>query len=224
MRIPVIRAEVSVGLRNIGVTASIVALSVIMGMRSLHAQSQTPPGSTITLQAELLKTVDAGHAKAGDELTARTITPLEFGGTKFPVGSTVAGHITKAEPNLLIVVFDQLLVKKNPPAPLSFSLRAVMMPQGGASPAMAERISPSAEAAGSGGLLRSPQMAAQDSAVSIFDSSQHPIMAGNGGVIGLSGLKLVVSSDPKIGSAFQTDPDKKLKLEKGLQLMFVVSK
>jgi len=85
-------------------------------------------------------------------------------------------------------------------------------------------MSPSAEALGSGGLLRSPQAAAQDSAVSIFDSSQHPVMTGNGGVIGLSGVKLLISSEPKIGSALQVGPDRKLKLEKGLQLMFVVSK
>jgi hypothetical protein len=98
-----------------------------------------------------------------------------------------------------------------------------MMPHR-ASQAMGERISPTAEAAGSGGLLRSPQTAAQDSAVSIFDSSQPPVTAGNGGVIGLSGVRLLISSDPKIGSALETDPDHKLKLEKGLQLMFVVSK
>ena len=67
-------------------------------------------------------------------------------------------------------------------------------------------------------------MAAQDSMVSVFDNSKQPIHAENGGVIGLSGVKLMVSSDPRIGSAFQSSPPVKLKLEKGLQLMFVVSK
>ncbi len=212
-------------LRNVAVGGSLLVFGfavAVFGMLPLHAQTAATASPTVTLQAELLKPIDASHVKAGDEVTVRTANLLEFGGTKFPVGATVVGHVTKAEPNLVILVFDQIVVKHSA-TPLSLSLRAVMMPQG-ASQAMGERMSPSAEALGSGGLLRSPQTAAQDSAVSVFDGSQHPVMAGNGGVIGLSGVKLLVSSDPKIGSAFQTDPDKKLKLEKGLQLMFVVSK
>jgi hypothetical protein len=199
-----------------------VAIVVVVGIGCVHAQSPAPAAPTVTLQAELLKHIDAGHSKPGDEVTARTVSPLEFGGTHFPVGATVVGHITKADPNLLILVFDQITVKKTS-SPLSLSLRAVMMPHT-ASQAMGDRISPTAGAGAGGGLLRSPQTAAQDSAVSIFDSSQHPVMAGNGGVIGLSGVKLLVSSDPKIGSALQTDPNQKLKLEKGLQFMFVVAK
>jgi hypothetical protein len=214
----VIQQEVDVEFRNVS-----IALLMVIGICFLQAQSPAPVSPTITMQAELLKTIDAGHTKAGDEVTARTVTPLEIGGEKFPVGATVVGHVTKAEPNILILVFDQIVVKKNSPVPISLSLRAVMMPHGG-SPGMGERISPTAEALGGGGLLRSPQTAAQDSAVSVFDSSQHPTMAGNGGVVGLSGVKLLISSDPKIGSALQTDPNQKLKLEKGLQLMFVVSK
>jgi hypothetical protein len=215
--LPVIQSEVCVRLKDIS-----LLVVVILGLYYLQAQSQAPASPTVTLQAELLKTLDASHIKPGDEVTARTATPLEFGGARFPVGATVVGHITKAEPNLLILVFDQITVKKTS-SPLSLSLRAVMMPHA-APPAMSERISPTAEALGGVGLLRSPQTAAQDSTVSIFDSSQHPVMAGNGGVIGLSGVKLLVSSDPNIGSALQADPNQRLKLEKGLQLMFVVAK
>jgi hypothetical protein len=98
---------------------------------------------------------------------------------KFPVGASTVGHVTKAAPNLVILVFDQIAVKHSAMA-LSLSLRAVMLPQGSPQ-AMGERMSPSAEALGNGGLLRTPQAAAQDSAVSIFDSSQHPVMTGNGG-------------------------------------------
>jgi hypothetical protein len=186
-------------------------------------QIQPAPAKSITLQAELLKAIDAGHAKAGDEVKARTATALEINAMKFPVGSVAIGHVTRADQNLLIVVFDQIAVKKDPPVSLSLSLRAVMMPHGPPS-SMSQEISPTAETAGRGGLLRSPTVAAQDSSVSIFDSSQHPVMAGNGGVVGLSGVKLMVSNDPKVGSAFQSDPSQTLKLEKGLQLMFVVSK
>jgi hypothetical protein len=211
-------------LRNVAVQGVLIVFAVVVfGLLGMDAQTSTPAGPTVTLQAELLKPIDASHVKSGYEVTARTVSALEVEGTIFPLGATVVGHVTKAEPNLLTLVFDQIAVKKNAPVPLSLSLRAVMMPHETSS-SMGERISPTAEAAGSGGLLRSPQTAAQDSTVSIFDSSQHPVMAGNGGVIGLSGVRLLISSDPKIGSALQTDPDHKLKLDKGLQLMFVVSK
>jgi hypothetical protein len=202
---------------------AVLVLSVLAISLS-RAQAQAPPPQpTVTLQAELLKPIEATHAKAGDGVTARTVTPLELGGMRFPVGATLAGRVTKAEANLLVVVFDQIAVRKDPAVSLGLSLRAVMMPTGSPK-STAQQMSPSAEAAHSGGLLRSPERAAQDSSVSIFDSSQHPVTAENGAVVGVSGVKLMVSSDPKVGSAFQSDPAHKLKLEKGLQLMFVVSK
>jgi hypothetical protein len=43
-------------------------------------------------------------------------------------------------------------------------------------------------------------------------------------VIGLPGVQLTVSPDPKAGAAFLVDKDHKLKLDKGLQAIFVVSK
>jgi hypothetical protein len=49
------------------------------------------------------------------------------------------------------------------------------------------------------------------------------VMVVNGGVMGLPGVDLKVSADPKAGAAFEVAKNKKLQLEKGLQLMFVVS-
>jgi len=127
----------------------------------------------------------------------------------------------------LSLVFDHIAVKKNPPVPLGLSLRAVMMPQ--APPRSAgDLISPTASALGGapsdrGDLLRSPQAAAADSAVSVFNGPQRPV-TGNGGVIGLPGVQLTVSPDPKVGATFQVDKDHKLKLDQGLQAIFVVSK
>ena len=72
-------------------------------------------------------------------------------------------------------------------------------------------------------MLRSPQAAVEDSAVSVFQGPQRP-MTGNGGVIGLPGVQLSVNPDPKVGAIFQVDKDHKLKLDKGLQAIFVVSK
>ena len=187
------------------------------------------------LQAELLKTIDASHAKAGDEVTARTVTPLEFDGAKFPAGSTVIGHVKEADPGRLLLVFDHLAVKKNASAAVGLSLRAVVMPQ--AQPSIGQQMSPRAEAGGPGSaenpavqtgqgrgdLLRSPEAAAQDSAVTVFHGPSS-VETGNGGVVGLPGVQLGVNDDPKVGASFQAAKDQKLRLEKGLQIMFVVSK
>lgn len=195
---------------------SLLAIAV-----SVVAQAQAPSSPALHLQAELLKTVDASHAKVGDEITARTALPLEIGGRKFPVGSTVIGRVTEIGPNQLGLIFDRITVKKTTPVPIGLSLRAVMMPHG-APASTGEEISPSANSGPGGGLLRSPTIAAQDSSVSIFDGN-HPVTAGNGGVVGLPGVQLTVNVDPKAGCVFQGNPKQGLKLEKGLQLMFVAS-
>lgn len=196
------------------------------GLRG-QAQAQAQPQAaqqaapSAHLQAELLKPVDSAKAKAGDEVTARTVMPLALGDKKFPVGSTVIGHVTEIGPGQLGLTFDQIAVKKNPPVPLALSLRAVMMPHG-APASTGEEISPSANSGPGGGLLRSPTMAAQDSSVSIFDGN-HPVTATNGGVVGMPGVRLLVSADSKMGCVFQSEKGADLKLEKGLQLMFVVT-
>jgi len=198
------------------------------------ASANTPAGPK--LQAELLKAIDASTAKVGDEVTLKTIQPLEFDGAKYPVGAIVSGHVTQVDASHLAVIFDHIAVKKNPPVPLGLSLRAAMMPP---SPARStgDQISPRAAGAGNtgvdpgiqsprgrGDMLRSPQAAVEDSAVSVFKGPAHSVETGNGGVIGLPGVQLTVSPDPKASATFETDKDHKLKLDKGLQAIFVVSK
>jgi len=79
-------------------------------------------------------------------------------------------------------------------------------------------------------MLRSPVAAAEDSSDTVFkgpDAAKHgpgPVETRNGGVIGLPGIHLEVSNDPKAGAAFESDPGHKLRLEKGLQLLFVVTR
>jgi hypothetical protein len=206
---------------------AVPAPSATLAPTPAAAPANTPSGPR--LQAELLKTIDASMAKVGDEVTLKTIQPLEFDGAKYPVGAIVTGHVTEADSSHLTLMFDHIAVKKNPPVSLGLSLRAVMMPQ--APPrSTGDLISPTAAALGNGGapsgrgdMLRSPQAAVADSAVSVFDGPKRPV-TGNGGVIGIPGVQLTVSPDPKAGATFQVDKDHKLKLDKGLQAIFVVSK
>jgi hypothetical protein len=231
-----------VRINRLATVAAIVLLAVVtLGLTpGSCVWGQTPPAggapADARLQAELLKTIDASNARVGDEVTARTITALEFGGAKFPSGAVVRGHVAEAAQSRLLLVFDSIAVKKNPPVAVGLSLRAVMMLK---SPAQSEQISPRAEGGGGstgvdqalqnpggrGDMLRSPAAAAEDSASTVFQGprSSEPVKTMNGGVIGVPGVDLQVSSDPKAGAAFQADKDHKLRLEKGLQVMFVVS-
>lgn len=171
-------------------------------------------------------------------MTARTVMELDFAGTKFAPGAVVKGHITDAAPDHFSMVFDSITVKKNAPVPLGLSLRAVMMPHAQSTP-----ISPRAEGGGGntgtdisaqeprgrGDMLRSPTAAVEDSNNTVFHgpdgSGQQPtsVKATNGGVIGLNGVQLQVSNNPKAGATFRAVKKQKLQLEKGLQLMFVVT-
>ena len=51
-------------------------------------------------------------------MTARTVTPLEIDAVKFPSGAMVKGHVAKAEPMLLLLVFDSIEVDKTTPLPV----------------------------------------------------------------------------------------------------------
>ena len=51
-------------------------------------------------------------------MTARTVTPLEIDAVKFPSGAMVKGHVAKAEPKLLQLVFDSIEVDKTAPLPV----------------------------------------------------------------------------------------------------------
>lgn len=200
------------------------------------AAGQTAPttGTLPTLQAQLIKAVEASHVKVGDEVQAKTYTPFEFGSAKIPVGSIVIGHVTEAAPDRLVLLFDGIAIAKGVPVAAGLSLRAVMMQSGAQS--TGDQISPRAMGGGrstgidpnpatparGSDMLRSPQAAAEDSATTVFRGPER-VETRNGGVIGVPGLHLTVNADPKAGAVFQTDKAQKLKLEKGLLLMFVVS-
>ena len=211
-----------------------VAVWMAAGSGSLAQTAATTTGTLPTLQAQLLKTIDASRTKAGDELQAKTYTPFEFGSAKVPVGSIVIGHVTEAAPGKLVLVFDRIAINKSPPVAAGLSLRAVMMQTGAQS--TGDQISPRAMGGGrstgidpnpatparGSDMLRSAQAAAEDSATTVFRGPER-VETRNGGVIGIPGLHLSVTPDPKVGAVFESEKNHKLKLEKGLLLMFVVS-
>jgi len=207
----------------------VFVLSLLLATGCAYPQAAPPAKTQVakTLQAELTRSLEASKAKVGDVVTAETVTPLELDSMKVPLRTKVIGHVLTAEPNRLVLVFDQIVIKKDQSIPLKFSLRAVMMPQPAAS--LGDQMSPSA--LGGGG--RYPGSAATNagnrerSPTDMTADSVYMPQAGaetrSGSVVGLPGVELIVSDDPKTGTTLQTT-GRKLSLEKGLQMMFLVSR
>ena len=82
------------------------------------------------VQAELLKTVKAKSAKAGDPVKARAVAAVVLpGGVTIPEGTMLFGEVRAADPNSVSISFGQVEIKGNK-TPLSLSIRAAMMPNG----------------------------------------------------------------------------------------------
>jgi hypothetical protein len=94
------------------------------------------PGSVIPVQ--LMKTVDAKKAKAGDEVEARVTQDLKSGNGEFVVArdTKVVGHVTEAqartkeqrEPQIGIA-FDHAVMKQGSDVSMPMSIPAIISPQ-----------------------------------------------------------------------------------------------
>jgi hypothetical protein len=82
------------------------------------------------IQAELLKTIKAKNAKAGDPVKARAVTAVSLpSGVKIPEGAILLGEVRAADPNSLSISFGEV-EKSGKRTPLSLSIRGAMMPSG----------------------------------------------------------------------------------------------
>jgi hypothetical protein len=179
--------------------AAFIVAGVSMGLCATAVTGQTAPATGAaptgpTLQAEFLKTIDASQARVGDEVTAKTVMPLEFGGVKFPPGATVIGHVAQAEPSRLVLVFEQIIVKKNAPIGVGLSLRAIMMPQSyprgikylRARPAEAEGLplTPGSQTLGAEGTFYAVRKGPRKILPSLYSQMQVPSQQAMGALLG----------------------------------------
>jgi hypothetical protein len=218
------------------------------GMALLPAWAQTAPAPSSAsdstpqrVQAGLLTTVKASKAKANDPITAQTVTPLTLkDGTVIPAGSTLLGHVVKAESDSadqhissIAVTFDAVELKKKAKVPLNLSVVSAMA---------------SAPAGASGNKLVSPSEGplpndhalnghaySVDTPSLVNDATQGhsgisdakangapgSTAAHTGSVIGLPGVTLQIDDGPVAVSTF-VSAKKNLQLDSGLQLMLVV--
>ena len=100
------------------------------------ASASVPPGTTV--QAELLKAVDAKKAKPGDEVVAKVTQEVKANDkVVLPKGSKVMGKVTQAQGRAkgqdeseLGLVFDSAVLKDGTQVPISFTIQAVVNSSG----------------------------------------------------------------------------------------------
>jgi hypothetical protein len=130
--------------------------------------SQLQVGSTV--QAELVKPVDARKSKVGDEVLAKTTHDVKSEGrVVIPKGSKLVGHVTEVKAHSkdqatseLGIAFDHAILKNGTEMPLALGIQAIGRSQASAA-AMADDVpatgrtgamgSSGARASGGGGML-----------------------------------------------------------------------
>jgi hypothetical protein len=130
--------------------------------------SQLQAGSTV--QAELVKSVDAKKCKVGDEVLAKTTHDVKSGGhVVIPKGSKLIGHVTEVKAHSkeqanseLGIAFDHAILKNGTEMPLALGIQAIGRSQASATGMEEDTMatggagtmgSSGARASGGGGML-----------------------------------------------------------------------
>jgi hypothetical protein len=174
------------------------------------ASASVPPGTTV--QAELLKAVDAKKAKPGDEVVAKVTQEVKANDkVVLPKGSKVMGKVTQAQGRAkgqdeseLGLVFDSAVLKDGTQVPISFTIQAVANSSGAMAQAALDAQASSssismANNAPGGGMAGRPGLGSQAQGAAGADlhagnaaSTDHggQVTSSSRGVIGLPGLTL----------------------------------
>ena len=174
------------------------------------ASASVPPGTTV--QAELLKAVDAKKAKPGDEVVAKVTQEVKANDkVVLPKGSKVMGKVTQAQGRAkgqdeseLGLVFDSAVLKDGTQVPISFTIQAVANSSGAMAQAALDAQASStsismANNAPGGGMAGRPGLGSQAQGAAGADlhagnaaSTDHGglVTSTSRGVIGLPGLTL----------------------------------
>jgi hypothetical protein len=174
------------------------------------ASVSVPPGTTV--QAELIKAVDARKAKPGDEVVAKVTQEVKANDkVVLPKGSKVMGKVTQAQgrskgqdESHLGLAFNSVVTKDGTQIPLSFTIQAVANSSGAMAQAALDAqansasISMSNNAPG-GGMAGRPGLGSQAQGAAGADlhagnaastDSTGALTSTSQGIIGLPGLNL----------------------------------
>ncbi len=193
-----------------------------------------PAADRTPIQAELVKSIEAGHVQVGDAVYAKVNLAWSNSGCKLREGAILKGHIVTQTPrskaagsSAIAFLFDSGQCSGREMKPLPLTVAAVLAPDAsGASSLYGDRQNqPLNEAVGlglgqgGGGGMRSMLAAAQTVTLEP-PRNKPPQLVMPGQVIGIGDMKLAVGSGPE-GSSVLTSERHNLRLESGSRLVLV---
>jgi hypothetical protein len=207
------------------------------------------PGSVIPVQ--LTKSIDAKKAKTGDAVEARVTQDLKTGNGELvvPKDTKVVGHVTEAQARTreqkesqVGIAFDHAVIKNGSSLTLPMSIQAIIAPPtsspdsnnsggGGATqqssssvPSTPGNSSGRSSGMGSGTQTQapSPSGTASEGQTSAGANDRQPITGNTQGVVGISNLRLAMTSDATQGSLVSSEKNN-VKLESGTFMLLRVN-
>jgi hypothetical protein len=204
--------EVRVNRNTVSFLAIVLLSTACLAQNSADTKASlsVPPGTTV--QAELIKAVDAKKAKPGDEVVAKVTQEVKANDkVVLPRGSKIVGKVTQAQGRAkgqdeseLGVAFDSVVLKDGTQVPLSFTIQAVANSSGAMAQAALDAQASSASISMSnnapgGGMAGRPGLGSQAQGTAGADlhagnaastDSRGALTSTSQGIIGLPGLTL----------------------------------
>jgi hypothetical protein len=188
------------------------------------------PADRTPIQAELVKSIEAGHVQVGDPIYAKVNLAWSNSACKLREGAILKGHIVTqtprskaAGPSGIALLFDSGQCGGRDMKPLPLTVAAVLAPDASSSSSLyADRENQALnEAVGLSldGGMRSMLAAAQTVTLEP-PRNKPPKLVMPGQVIGIGDVKLAVGSGPE-GSSVLTSQKHNLRLESGSRLVLV---
>jgi hypothetical protein len=200
-------------------------------------RTPTPaPGERTPIQAELVRSIEAGRVRVGEPVYAKVTLAWKNSGCTLREGAVLRGRVVaetrrvKGSTSELALVFESGQCNGIDLKPLSLTVAALLAPDpnrntslfsGQESPPLSDAVGLGLSQEGSGSPMRS-MLAAASTVVLEPPHNKPPVFVMPGQVIGLGDLKLRVGSGPD-GSSVLSSARHNLRLEMGSRLVLVAS-
>jgi len=199
--------------------------------------TSSPLKSGTTIQAELVKPIDAKESKVGDEVIAETTQDVKSGGkVVVPTGSTLLGRVmgvrlqnSEQTTSQVGIAFNRAILKSGKELPVALSIQAIGISQPTASAAASART---------GAVLRAEARSTR--AAMVTTSAYHPgtvvntdhpgaavkapLSANTQGVVGLPGLSLFSQTTTFATASVISSQDNNVHLDSGTEMILRVNK
>jgi hypothetical protein len=234
---------------NASATAS-QATKASQGNAQVASASHFQAGSTV--QAELVKPVDAKKNKVGDEVIAKTTHDVKSDGhVVLPKGSKLIGHVTEVKEHSkeqrvseLGIAFDHATLKNGTEMPLALTIQAIGRASANAAAmqddamasgsAGAMESSPASAGGGvlggvrstAGGVVNTAGSAAGSAANSVGNAGEAvsgSLSAHSQGVVGLPGLSLSTQNSTSTNASVISSQGSNVHLDSGTEMILRVN-